>query len=278
MKLRLMTTNDIPTGMRLKDLAGWNQTTFDWERFLGASPDGCFVAELESCVCGSVTTIIYGALLAWIGMVLVDPEYRGQGIGTRLLERAIKHLDDSGVPTVKLDATPQGKPIYEKFGFRSEYEIERWKLQRPAGLTEPRACKGAVSVEILRLDYRVFGADRSNLLRSLAAEAPDFTVIKARRGEISGYSFGRRGSHADHLGPWVARDEDTARELLCEFLLRSVREFVFVDCVKTNPWAQSLLAGHGFEFSRPLTRMFRGANDNPGRQDLLGAILGPEFG
>ena len=42
-----MTVDDIPEAMRLKDLAGWNQTAADWERFLSAGPEGCFVAERE---------------------------------------------------------------------------------------------------------------------------------------------------------------------------------------------------------------------------------------
>jgi ribosomal protein S18 acetylase RimI-like enzyme len=39
-----------------------------------------------------------------------------RGIGTRLLEAAIKHFDDRKISTIKLDATPQGKPLYEKIG------------------------------------------------------------------------------------------------------------------------------------------------------------------
>ena len=83
---------------------------------------------------------------------------------------------------------------------------------------------------------------------------------------------------ADHLGPWVALNEDVASTLLDEFLHRSSRELVFVDCLKQNPWAVPLVRTRGFEFSRPLTRMFRGTNRYPGRSELLCAVLGPEFG
>src|SRR4029077_18041754 len=108
-----MTKTDIPAGMRLKELVGWNQTSDDWKRFLVASPDGCFVAEVDGQGCGTVTTISYEDRFAWIGMVLVDSEKRGRGIGTRLLERAIEHLDRHKIPAIKLDATPQGKALYE---------------------------------------------------------------------------------------------------------------------------------------------------------------------
>src|SRR5438876_12316402 len=84
---------DIPAAMRLKDAAGWNQTETDWLRLLSFSPDGCFAAEVEGRIIGTVTTIRYEDRFAWIGMMLVDSEYRGRGIGTALLTRTIDHLE-----------------------------------------------------------------------------------------------------------------------------------------------------------------------------------------
>ena len=88
------------------------------------------MADTKVGVVGTAATISYNGGFAWIGMVLVDPEWRGKGIGTRLLEKAIEYLDGCGVPTMKLDATPQGQPLYEKLGFVCEFEIERWHLRR----------------------------------------------------------------------------------------------------------------------------------------------------
>jgi GNAT superfamily N-acetyltransferase len=276
-RLRLMTVKDIPEGMRLKDAAGWNQTSADWERFLSASPEACFAAERDGRVVGTSTTIVYEGRFAWIGMVLVDSQHRGQGIGTALLERAIQHLDSRRVPCLKLDATPQGKPLYQRFGFASEYEIERWMLNRH--VHAHAAGQARVEVEdVLRLDREIFGADRSGLLRSLAEAAPDLALVARADVGVAGYAFGRRGSLADHLGPWAARGEEVAAALLDEFLRRSKRELVFVDCLRGNPWAAPLVTARGFELSRPLTRMYRGANDYAGRPELLCAILGPEFG
>ncbi len=276
-RLRTMTLEDIPEAMRLKDAAGWNQTTTDWARFLSASPEGCFVAEYRGDVIGTSATIIYEGRFAWIGMVIVDKQYRGQGIGIALLERAVRFLDSQRVPTMKLDATPQGKPLYEKFGFISEYDIERWMLNRT--VKEHAMENGSISIEdILLIDREIFGANRSGLLRSLAQEAPHLTLVDTQEGKITGYSFGRLGSRADHMEPWVAHNEDVAERLLNSFLLRSSRELIFVDCLRLNPWSVPLVKARGFEFSRPLTRMFRGANEHAGQIELLCASLGPEFG
>ncbi len=278
-RLSVMRAADIPAGMKLKEVAGWNQAAADWERFLSASPEGCFVAEAEGRVVGTTTTITYEGRFAWIGMVLVEPQFRRQGVGTRLLTRAIEHLDACRVPTIKLDATPQGKPIYENLGFVTEFEIERWILERPPQ-AENSLSRDPPPVfgDILDLDRKVFGADRGELLRSLDRGTPAFTLGIQSEGEMRGYALGRRGSRADHFGPWMAQDEMVARELLDEFLGRSTRAVIFSDCLKANPFARKLLSSRGFKFSRSLTRMFRGPNAYPGRPDLLCAILGPEFG
>lgn len=278
MNLRTMTTDDIPAGMRLKELAGWNQTPADWRCFLESSPRGCFAAEVDGKVIGTAATIVYEQRFAWIGMVLVDPEFRGRGIGTRLLRKTVEHLDEIGIRTMKLDATPAGRPIYQKLGFEDEYEIERWLLKRPASEAVPASVVHSICDRVLDLDREIFGADRGNLLRSLAAEIPGFVLTAEWDGEIAGYAFGRRGTLADHLGPWMARDEETATQLLDEFLGRSRRETIFVDALKDRRFVSRMLLARGFKVSRGLTRMVRGPNRYPGRPEMLCAILGPEFG
>jgi GNAT superfamily N-acetyltransferase len=272
-----MTRLDVPDGMRLKELANWNQTEQDWELFLSANPQGCFVATVDGRVVGTVTTIIYENRFAWIGMVLVDPEFRKRGIGSALLQRAIEHLESRGTLCMKLDATPQGKPVYQKLGFVSEYEIERWRLKRPLKDIKPGTAGGKLE-DILKLDREVFGADRSALLRTLSQSASEFVQILTAPTDPAGYAFGRHGSHSDHLGPWIAYGQAPAAELLAGFLARSARESVIADCLVSNPWARGLLEASGFEFSRPLTRMYRGVNKHPGRPEAVCGVLGPEFG
>ncbi|MDR3673996.1 MAG: GNAT family N-acetyltransferase [Acidobacteriota bacterium] len=275
--LRVMTPDDIPAALHLVEIAKWNQTRGDWGRFLDASPQGCFVAEIDGDVAGTVATICYEDRFAWIGMVLVDPARRGQGIGTKLLEKAIEHLDARGIPSIKLDATPQGKPLYEKLGFVTEYELERWQLQRTLA-AQVTFEVNPLTEEMLDLDREVFGADRGALLRSVASEHAAFVLQNHSGGKLTGYSLGRRGGLADHLGPWVAQDEPSARRLLDAFLTRSQRKKVFVDVMRSNSWAMNLLREYGLQYSRTLTRMYRGHNDFPGRPEFQGAILGPEYG
>jgi GNAT superfamily N-acetyltransferase len=280
-----MRKTDIPAGLRLNELAGWNQTAADWNRFLEASPQGCFVAELDGQVRGTTATISFENRFAWVAMVLVDAQYRGRGVGTRLLERAIAYLDDLKVPTIKLDATPEGLPIYKKLGFLAEYEIARWMLRRSSA--DPRNVPRAPIREsltqqswdsICSADRELFGADRSLLLKSLQEEAPDLTTAIWDAGALDGYAFARRGFFADHFGPAMARDGGTTSKQLEEFLARSCRETLIADCLQSNRVVGGLLKSYGFAYSRPLTRMYRGPNQYAGQPELICAIAGPEFG
>src|SRR5215831_16405050 len=116
-EIRSLTEGDIEAALTLQRLEGWNQTERDWSRLLQLEPAGCFAAEVDGRVVGTVTTTAYGRALAWIGMMLVAPEHRRRGIGRQLFSAALDHLCASGIAAVKLDATPAGQSLYEAFGF-----------------------------------------------------------------------------------------------------------------------------------------------------------------
>jgi len=94
-EIRLLLESDIPAAMQLKEAAGWNQTEDDWRRLLRLEPNGCFCAIKDGRFVGTTTTTTYGDELAWVGMVLVDPQHRRQGIAAKLMSVALDYLPES---------------------------------------------------------------------------------------------------------------------------------------------------------------------------------------
>lgn len=278
--LRPMTLADVRLGMRLKEQAHWNQLESDWEFLIRASDGGSFVASYRGKEAGTVTTLYYEERFSWVGMVLVDPLFRGLGIGTALLQKALAQAAGRGA--VRLDATPQGQKLYETMGFVKERELVR--MQRDAHLPLPGPGKALkrLTAEMLprlaKLDQAAFGADRMPLLRYLLHSAPGCAYYVEQGQEITGYCLGRTGSAYAQIGPIVARSQEGARDLLLAALGESPNPDFVVDAPGEKAlWLEELRA-LGFTGQRPFIRMHRGELRHPGEPGLQYAIAGPELG
>lgn len=281
--IRLLEEADIPAALRLKNLARWNQTESDWLRLLSFEPRGCFVACAEEMVVATTTTTRYGPELAWIGMVLVDPEFRRRGIASRLMKAALEYLETAGTRTVKLDATPEGQAVYEALGFEKELLIERWEgvALKPASAQEEgcRYLDEESLSELLSLDRSAFGADRERVLRALMEASTVAPLISVSDGvHLDGYVMARPGAAAYYIGPLVAVNERAAALLLDAMLAQLSGEKVYVDFRAGFPEGDGLLARHGFTRQRELVRMQRGEKSVAGTSALVFAIAGPEIG
>ena len=262
-----MTAADIPAAMRLKETAGWNQTETDWRNVLRLAPDGCFGIEVNGTLAATTTAVCFGRELAWIGMVLTHPDYRGQGMARRLMEHALAYLENRA-DWVKLDATDMGYPLYKKLGFEDESPIERWSGRADLKL---RATAGSLARLDETMDRRAFGADRRELLSVLGAIECTATP--------QGYAMGRAGSKATYFGPCVAKTSEAARSLVAEFLTRHAGETVYWDILPHNIEAIRIAKEAGFQPLRKLVRMARpGRAPFPHEDGMVYAIAGFEYG
>ncbi len=276
-EIRSLFESDIPAAMRLKEAAGWNQTETDWRRLLSLEPNGCFAAVREGRLVGTTTTTIHGEL-AWIGMVLVDPEHRRQGIAAQLMNVALDYLSGK-VATIKLDATALGQPVYEKFGFEVESQVERWTgtSSNSSESEAPAAMDHDAVRDLLNLDRLAFNADRLKLIERLIADsyvAP--VLIRAADGALSGYALARSGTRKTYVGPVIANDPQIIETLLDRMLSQLPGRDVYIDINKEGTPDTRVLSDRGFVKERDLIRMVKG----PGKKTspLVVAIAGPEVG
>jgi len=272
--------DDLEAALALSGGEGWNQTAADWSRMIRLEPDGCFAARDGERRIGTVTTTTYGRALAWIGMMIVHPEYRRQGIGAALMGRALDHLHDRGIATVKLDATPAGRPLYESLGFVAEVEMERWQGAAVPRSAPAPADRGQAARRALEsLDRAAYGVDRSRLLDLLVTEGVGEPIVEgAESGAPLGYALARRNRTSAYIGPLIATSAEGALRLLDAMLARFAGEDVSLDRHAGGWLAAASLAERGLTLRRGLTRMFHGPRSDIGTARSICAGTGPQFG
>jgi GNAT superfamily N-acetyltransferase len=99
----------------------FSQPLPDWARVYLASLDG----EPVSCVLTYERDGNCG-----VGPVATVQEARGRGLGGALLAHALADATERGCTTTTLAATPDGRPGFERLGYRALCPIQQWERRR----------------------------------------------------------------------------------------------------------------------------------------------------
>ncbi len=109
---------------------GWNPGLHDARAFFAADLGGFLGAFVDGELAGAVSAVRYGAGLGFIGLFIVQPEYRRHLLGVRLGRAALGLLDGRCIGT---DGVPAQQHQYERLGgFRTV-----WRNVRYRGAIEP---------------------------------------------------------------------------------------------------------------------------------------------
>ena len=281
--IREMRPGDITGAMKLSTAEGWNQTENDWNFLIENSKNICVIAEHSDKIIGTTTAMNYSGNAAWIGMVLVDKEFRGQGVSTSLLTEVLKKL--TSFKSVKLDATPAGRNVYKKFGFRDEFEIVRMtnlSMENISVKNDEKIFPEHIELkhlnEIIDFDKNIFGVKRSSLIKYLLSQYPQKAWMIKRNNLIAGIVLGRSGNKYHHIGPVFAANIIDAKNLINSALNELKNKSVVVDIISEKNYLIGWLKLNGFSTQRKFVRMYKEQNLFPGNVSNQYLICGPEFG
>ena len=96
---------------------GWGDRRQSLRFYLRFAAAHLFVAEASDGTIVGTASAVQHVDTGWVGLVFVAPARRGQGLGRRLTEVALRHLQALGCRSVLLAASALGLPIYERLGF-----------------------------------------------------------------------------------------------------------------------------------------------------------------
>jgi GNAT superfamily N-acetyltransferase len=196
----------------VKQAYGFQSRRNDLETYLAAQPDGWFVILDGGEIVSVGGALAYGPF-CWLGLMATDPARQRQGLATKISAHLVVWARERGCTTIALDASPAGRPVYERLGFQAVGETAELSLppavhrENSSGTIRP-ASEGIE--QLLALDRRTFGGDRSGLLHAVFRQDDARCYIASSGDEVAGYMFARQRL----LGPGCALNDAVARDLL----------------------------------------------------------------
>lgn len=162
----------------------------------------------------------FGALIgmsgktAWIPFVGVHPEFQGQGGGKVIMERLLEIAKQHDWVSIELVSSKAGFPLYQKFGFRTDYlvgdfEIKGLKSTNVSNNLKTKIIQANESLPnwLLEFDKKNIGIDRSTIFQ--VHNLPHLVLISEDQ-KAYGLIYGQR------IGPIISESLDIARDILCK--------------------------------------------------------------
>ncbi|QPP10744.1 GNAT family N-acetyltransferase [Streptomyces bathyalis] len=272
---------DLAACSDLAQSRGWGREEHKWRLLLTSgqgygveAPDrpGTLIGACVLTSYGPLPPTVSGAGLdpgtgaACVGMMLVAERCERQGLGRRLLEHAVAEAGDA---LLFLYATDNGRPLYERLGFRAAGTVTSLRGRLPASDGESDAADGsapyvrpatATDLPAVRaLDAHAFGADRGQLLDRLPRFADGLVVADAGDGSLRGFGAAwPNGPGGTVVGPVVALDTATAQALVRDLGEHTAGD-IRLDIDGRHEGLETWARRHGLEGSCLCTRMIHGS-------------------
>ena len=223
--IRTMTSADLDFAASCTVAVGWSAQRGEFELFHAHAPQGCLVAERGDS--GTPAGPRIGICVAtpydgqgFVGMLIVLPEARGRGVGSRLMRTAIDYLRARDVRIIGLDGVLAAVPLYERLGFQKVCRSLRFiGTLRGQDHSHVRTMQAEDLAAVCALDREAFGADRRFFLARRLAREQKLCRVLEQDGQIGGFVVGQRGETRISAGPWVVRPEAARPADLLESLV-----------------------------------------------------------
>lgn len=244
--------DDLDGAVRLSTALGWPHRREDWQQLLQVGHG--IALEHNDQLIGTGLCMPQGAL-ATIGLIVIDENWRGHGLGRRMMERTMALAGD--LPML-LVATVAGTPMYEKFGFVRRNSVAQYQGQAQAtGELDPAVAPmtAADRPSIERLADA--GSGRAAVL-DMALTTAESVKVYRRDGRVVGFGMRRRFGRGEVVGPVVAETVEQARVLIDALLAEADGRFVRLDTLG-EAIDEAWLAERGLSCADRIIQMSRGA-------------------
>ncbi|EKD96411.1 MAG: GCN5-related N-acetyltransferase [uncultured bacterium] len=261
-RIRKMSKNELLIAVDWAKQEGWDPGLNDTDAFWKTDPNGFYALEKDEKMIGSVSGVSYNGKFGFGGFFIIEPEYRNQGLGTKLADYLFKafssRLDENA--SIGIDGVFNMQPTYEKWGFK--FSHRNLRMESIARKHNYSSNGKEITVndfeQILELDKECFGFNRTTFLRAWLS-LPDSKSLKfENESGLQGYGVIRKCVTGYKIGPLFACNYEAAEELFKGLTSRVTGEKVYLDIPEINKDAVKLAQKYNMKEMFGCARMYLG--------------------
>ncbi len=274
LELKKLNKNGVKTLVDWAEKEGWNPGKHDFEVFWETDPDGYYGFYLDDQMIAGGAIISYGGEFGFMGLFIVHPDYRSQGIGKKLWYARRNLLLSRLKPgaTIGMDGVVAMQSFYERGGFSIAFRDERHER-----MGQHMSVSSAISnverkdfEEILDYDQHCFGHSRKAFLQNWL-RIPDSKAFKfSENNSLKGYAVIRKAGSGYKIGPLFADHDDIAEALYRACLNEAIGEPVYLDIPVINSGAVDLVKKYKASYTFECARMYYGDVPNIANDKVYG--------
>ena len=242
MLFRNLTIDDLNFALDLTKIEKWGTSRGELEDLLDFSPNCAILAIIGDKPVGMIFTVSYDNF-GFVGNLIVKKDFRNQGIGKQLMQKAITHLENLGNSIIMLDGVEDAVGLYQRLGFKVSCKSLRLKgeiIYKPSNRVFQM--KNEDFQDVLKLDRKYFQANREFLLRKIFTRYKTLCKIIKQDDKIMGFIMAIPKEDHLKIGPWIVDDEcEFEPELLLRSLENNNRSFsVRIGMLESNKLASKI--------------------------------------
>lgn len=240
---------------------GWNPGVSDLAIVHAIDPDAFLALRHGEEMIGGGVIYRAAPMLGFMGLFIVRPDRRGQGLGTALWFRRrdllLSRLE--GGATIGMDGVFDMVPFYERGGFRLSHRDLRFQgiaTGTRDDSVEPLDARDRD--EVVAMDAALLGADRKVFLERWLAAPGARTAGLRIAGRLRAIAALRPARNGYRFGPVLAESADDARRVMSHLMADVQGQQVQLDVPEPNVAGITLAKGYAFTEVFGCARMYLG--------------------
>lgn len=270
-QISVMSLAEVSIALDWANAEGWNPGLNDAHTFYAADPSGFLIGKLDGQPIATISAVKYGLTFGFIGLYIVQKNYRHQGYGLQIWHHALDALKGR---CVGLDGVLAQQDNYQKSGFQFAHRNIRFAGFSPPVSSLSNALVNLSSLPIADLyqyDRHFFPEQRDQFLPTWIDQPQGHALGIVENTKLLGYGVIRACHNGYKIGPLNAENQDWAIALF-EGLVAKIPagSEIYLDVPEPNAQAMAMAQRYGLQPSFETARMYLGEIPSMALEKMFG--------